>query len=406
MIAILWRALRAHAWLRLFIAALMVSSVGNGLTFILTLAQLQQLGASPLSFALTFVLATLPGLAGSLLGEKQLARQSSLAIIRRAQWLGLAGLLLPWLGIRWHSVPLLQLAEGISAFSAGLALPAISRLLKSQLTETDLPAAAAVDTLAFSCYVLFGVGIGSWLYQPDAALFLLQLDAASYLLAIFLLCLTGKHCTATIPPVSQINRPPPAINPTQRAALLLLPALALVGAPPMALLPVLYPDTGAENQLLPLLFVRSVGQLCGPFLVPERWLSGKKTPVLLITLCLCIFITCYLALPLANKLSVAFALIFIAHIASNIVFTLGWLGLLHQFDAANIGRASAISYRRQLMAAAISAMLAGGLATLFSAPIAIAITSGSGLLIAIVTLWYLHGRAAFAINPSPDSRVQ
>jgi hypothetical protein len=59
----------------------------------------------------------------------------------------------------------------------------------------------------------------------------------------------------------------------QKRSLLILPALAAVGSPAMALLPALaqqlHPQDAA-GLALPLLFARSLGQLCGPMLLKRE----------------------------------------------------------------------------------------------------------------------------------------
>jgi hypothetical protein len=64
-----------------------------------------------------------------------------------------------------------------------------------------------------------------------------------------------------------------ALTVRQKRSLLILPALAAVGSPAMALLPALaqqlHPQDAA-GLALPLLFARSLGQLCGPMLLKRE----------------------------------------------------------------------------------------------------------------------------------------
>lgn len=186
---------------------------------------------------------------------------------------------------------------------------------------------------------------------------MLLLDAASFIGAIgLLLTLPALAAGKRQPPVQPLPRTLPA---RQRHALAILPALGAVGAPAMALLPALLPAAHATS-LLPLLLARSLGQLCGPLLVPRHRLGHPNRALMLA--CLAGFSTCYLAVAWQPWPALAWALVFLAHLLSNVVFSLGWHGLLLAFDAQHAAAASARSYRAQVLVAAGTSLLAGWLA--------------------------------------------
>ncbi|UTH72538.1 hypothetical protein [Chromobacterium sp. IIBBL 290-4] len=402
MFLIFRQALRRHAWLRLFCGALALSSIGSGLTFIVVFAALSRLQASPSSFALAFILSSAPGLAGSKLGEKLLRRADCRHALMLAKAIGLIGLILPALGLHWQSIPVLQLAESVSSLAAGLALPAISHYSKAKLAENELAAAAFIDTLVFACHVLLGIGIGVWLEGRIDDSLLLLLNAGSYALAIALLCRLPalRSETGAQAPVQAL---PPQLDSAQRGSLLLLPALTAVGAPAMALLPTLTPHASSPQQtVLALLFARSLGQLCGPLLIRERQLQNQ--PLRLILLCLAGFVGCYQMAAVLPWLSAALILVFLAHVLSNVVFCLGWHGLLRRFDAAQIAAASACSYRRQVWVAALSAAAAGLLADEIGSQTALLLCSGSGLSLSAAVLW--RSRLSPAVSPRDDATRQ
>ena len=115
----------------------------------------------------------------------------------------------------------------------------------------------------------------------------------------------------------------------------LLPALALQLRP-----------QDAAGLALPLLFARSMGQLCGPLLLKRDSLArfAARTPRLL--LCLGIFLAAYGMLPfMANWAGYAPGMIFVAHLASNVLFAAGTFGMLSHFQDRQIAVASGKAWR-------------------------------------------------------------
>lgn len=357
MFPLFWRALCAHAWLRRLCAALLLSSAGNGLSHIVLYAELLQRQAPPASLALGFVLSSAPGWLGSLLGEHALRRGDCRHVLILGELAGLAGLGLLWHALAQPGTLWLQLGTACTALGGGMALPALAHYGKARLSTAELPAAALLDTLAFSCHVLLGVALGVLLQPRLGSAPLLLLDAASFIGAIgLLLTLPALAAGKRQPPVQPLPRTLPA---RQRHALAILPALGAVGAPAMALLPALLPAVHVTS-LLPLLLARSLGQLCGPLLVPQHRLGQHNRALMLA--CLAGFSTCYLAVAWQPWPALAWALVFLAHLLSNVVFSLGWHGLLLAFDAQHAAAASARSYRAQVLMAASTSLLAGWLA--------------------------------------------
>lgn len=377
MFPLFWRALCAHAWLRRLCAALLLSSAGNGLSHIVLYAELLQRQAPPASLALGFVLSSAPGWLGSLLGEHALRRGDCRHVLILGELAGLAGLGLLWHALTQPGTLWLQLGTACTALGGGMALPALAHYGKARLSTAELPAAALLDTLAFSCHVLLGVALGVLLQPRLGSAPLLLLDAASFIGAIgLLLTLPALAAGKRQPPVQPLPRTLPA---RQRRALAILPALGAVGAPAMALLPALLPTAHATS-LLPLLLARSLGQLCGPLLVPQHRLGHPNRALMLA--CLAGFSTCYLAVAWQPWPALTWALVFLAHLLSNVVFSLGWHGLLLAFDAQHAAAASARSYRAQVLVAASTSLLAGWLAGHAGAAAALLACSLAGWLLA------------------------
>ncbi|MBS6739759.1 MAG: MFS transporter [Enterobacteriaceae bacterium] len=389
------RALRTHRWLRLLLCAFVLSSLGNGLTQVLVFGQLLRWHASPSTLTLAYLLATLPGFVGSLAGEKLCRRLSPLSLLIITELLGMVALALPLFGLVYHSIPALLMVQSAEALLGGMSWPALALVFKRGLTHDELPAATGMESVIFASQVLLGTGVGVLLFDRVAPLILLSIDALSFLASVALLMLTRAHYRAhdmsnrnNGKPLSTIAWP--SLTAAQKRSLLILPALAAVGSPAMALLPALaqqiHPDD-ASGLALPLLFARNLGQLCGPLL-----LNGEKLPHYarrnrLLVLCLAIFLGAYGLLPLlSEEKSAALGLIFIAHLASNVVFAVGTFSLLAGFSGDEIPAASAKAWRWQTLTATLMTTIAAWLASEWGAAQSLYSVSLSALLLMSVVM--------------------
>lgn len=388
------RALRAHRWLRLLLCAFVLSSLGNGLTQVLVFGQLLRWHASPSTLTLAYMLATLPGFVGSLAGEKLCRHFSPLPLLILTELLGMAALALPLLGILHHNIPALLMVQSAEALLGGMSWPVLARVFKRGLTQEELPAATGMESVIFASQVLLGTGVGVLLFDYAAPLTLLSIDALSFMASMGLLIMTMANYRAHHPGNSDESRSSPIVSwpsltTAQKRSLLILPALAAVGSPAMALLPALAqqirPDDAA-SLALPLLFARSLGQLCGPLL-----LNGEKLPHYarrnrLLLLCLAIFLGAYSLLPLLSGKRVLLGLIFIAHLASNMVFAVGTFSLLAGFSDDQVPVASAKAWRWQTLTATLMTAITAWLANEWGAALALYSVSFSALLLMSVVM--------------------
>jgi len=391
-------ALRCHRWLRLLACAFIFTSLGNGLTQIVVFGLLLQWAAPLTLLTLAFLFATLPGFIGSMLGEKLCLRFSPVALLGFTELLGLLALLFPLFGVNNHSIPALLAVQSTEALLNGMSWPALTLLLKRGLSEKELPAATCFENVIFASQVLLGTGLGVVLFHQIPVLALLAIDAVSFLGSLVLLLLAGRIFAARTPPfpdesMSSVTLRWQTLSTRQKRSLLLLPALAAVGSPAMALLPALaqqiQPDDAA-GLALPLLFARSLGQLCGPMLLkrdsPSR--SFAKTPLLL--LCLVVFLAAYGVIPLfSGWMACALGTIFVAHLASNVVYAAGTFGVLSHFDAAQISSASGKAWRWQMASASLFTGIAAVSASRFGAAYALyGVSTGALLLVALMLSRY------------------
>ena len=183
----LMRALRVHRWLRLLLGAFVLSSVGNGLTQVLVFGLLLDWQAPPSTLTLAYMLATLPGFLGSLVGEKLCQSISPARLLILTETLGLAALSLPLLGLLHHSITALFLVQSLEALLGGMSWPALALLFKRGLSAHELPAATAMETTIFASQVLLGTGIGVLLFGTVDPRLLLAIDALRPLAEIILL---------------------------------------------------------------------------------------------------------------------------------------------------------------------------------------------------------------------------
>ncbi|EPQ9457750.1 MFS transporter [Enterobacter cloacae complex sp. 2024EL-00711] len=391
-------ALRCHRWLRLLACAFIFTSLGNGVTQVVVFGLLLAWSAPPALLTLAFLFATLPGFIGSLISEKLCVRYSPIPLLILTEGLGLLALLFPLLGVHYHSIPALLAVQSTEALLNGMSWPALTLLFKRGLREAELPAATCLENVIFAAQVLLGTGLGMVLFQKIAILALLAIDATSFLGSLFMLWLAGRVFLAPTLAVPTEEKAPAALRwqmltIRQKRSLLILPALAAVGSPAMALLPAMaqqiHPQDAA-SLALPLLFARSMGQLCGPLLLKRDSLTrfAARTPRIL--LCLGIFLTAYGMLPLLSGwIACALGMIFVAHLASNVLFAAGTFAVLSSFQTTHMASASSKAWRWQTLSASlftgIAAMAAAGFGSIQAL---YSVSSAALILVALIMYVY------------------
>ena len=391
----LMRALRVHRWLRLLLGALVLSSVGNGLTQVLVFGLLLDWQAPPSTLTLAYMLATLPGFLGSLVGEKLCQSISPARLLILTETLGLAALSLPLLGLLHHSITALLLVQSVEALLGGMSWPALALLFKRGLSAHELSAATAMETTIFASQVLLGTGIGVLLFGTVDPRLLLAIDALSFLAAIILLVLTSltyrtHHDKHREDGEVSVRLSWALLSRRQKRSLLILPVLAAVGSPAMALMPALVQQIQPDHATalaLPLLFARSLGQLCGPLLLDSKKLPGYASRNRVLLMCMGIFLGAYGLVPLvAGQLAAISGLIFVAHLASNVLFAVGTFSLLAGFSIAQVSAASARAWRWQTITATVVTATAAVLAASWGAMQALYSVSLGALLLAALVM--------------------
>ncbi|MGY3094947.1 hypothetical protein ACVW03_000762 [Pantoea agglomerans] len=292
------RALRSHVWLRFLGFAYILSSLGNGLTQVIVFGQLLNWQASPAILTIVYMLSMLPSFMGSILGEALCKKVSPLRILIFTELLGLLALVFPLYGLLHHNVPALLAVQCAEALFSGMSYPALALLFKRGLAHDELPAATAMETIIFASQVLLGTGLGVLLFDLISPLNLLAIDAVSFVASTALLLTSASVFQAmelqpekAVPDTHKLFWR--CLSPLQKRSVMLLPALAAVGSPAMALLPALAQEIRPEESAglaLPLLFARSLGQLCGPLMLDAGKLQRYSANNWLLLLCLGIYI--------------------------------------------------------------------------------------------------------------------
>jgi hypothetical protein len=393
MFLLLLRSLRQYRWFALLGGALLLSSVGNGLTYVIVFGKLLTLEAKPSALTLAYILALAPGIPGSMVAEKLMNKLPLIPLLAFGEILGLVGLIFPLCSLYNDSQILLLLSQAVAAFASGMMVPVLSQLLKNGLHAADLPAASGLETLIFAANVIFGIGIGTLLYGKLSALVLLALDALSFVLATGLLFAAYKsyrrvHQQDMGEKETEVALRWRTLSQRQRRGLLMLPALALVGAPAMALLPALATHFGGEtvDTGLMLLLARSTGQLIGPLLLSENQLRRYTDKISFAIIFFALFIICYGLVSVTNRQWLAMMLIVLAHISTNIVYVLATLNIMRSFPASLTGKAMAKSWRLQLLITLILPLIAGFAADRYDPVWVLYFSAGSGFMTVVIGL--------------------
>lgn len=369
-------ALRSHRWLRFLGVAYILSSLGNGLTQVMIFGQLLHWHASPATLTIVYMLSMLPSFIGSIWGEKLCKKTSPLRILIFTEISGLLALVFPLYGSLYHNVPALLVVQCIEALLSGISYPALTLLFKRGLRHDELPAATAMETIILASQVLLGTGLGVLLFGLIPPLYLLAIDALSFTVSANLLIMSvAAFCGAVRQPTETMQGRQASlwrvISPLQKRSIMLLPALAAVGSPAMALLPALAQEIRPEDSAglaLPLLFARSLGQLFGPLMLDTNKLQLYAVNNRVLLTFLGIFIGSYFLLPLsAGSSYIGLILIFSAHMASNIVFALGTFGILRNFPQTQVAKASAMSWRMQVLTTTVFTGITSAMAQYFGA---------------------------------------
>lgn len=331
------------------VAALFISGIGTAFTSVAVYSELAFRQSHPTLYTLAFILGLAPAVISSQVAGMYLTRFSA------TRWFGLmqmiaAIMLLPAI-FGSKSIALLLSAEAISSFVGGLIMPAYRYMERQSFKDDELPTAAVLDVFIFSLNFIFGQGLGALLYPLMGTQLFLIIDLMSYVLAAVIIFLSNdiSYSSAETKESSTFNYS--QLTSLQRRALWLYPFLSFICGSLMSILPFKATQYDPSIKIIflsPVLLLissRTLGQMVGPFVI-----RGEKFMTLLkdtrfIPFCLTLFIVLYGITFNIHSLVLSAVLIVLAHIFSNIVYTVANFAITRCFDSSNITMAAARNYQ-------------------------------------------------------------
>lgn len=401
----IYEIIRRRPEFGLLTLAMFLSNLGSGLTQVALYSQLNEVKAGSEAFAVAFALAIIPGLFVGQIAAKLSGRFNWAKVLIGAQVLGGLGVVPALFGARTHSVPLFLTAEFAAALTAGLAYPIQQSLIKRLFSSDELGVVLKIDTLSFATTVLVGLGVGSLLIGVFGGTVYVAVDIGTYAAAAAVIGVALKLRPASFvphaaPPSTTIagstaTAPHAGLSPAQRRALSILPILALVGTPAMSLLPYAAMRFGADFAVgsatiapsVAFIFAKSLGQMLGPMLVPQKLLAPLTRSSKGLSAALSVFAAAYCFALTTSSPTLGLALVMLAHIASNVVFMVGLFAMQSAFSACEMAARSAFQYRLQLAIMTGASLAAGFLAKYVPAPVVVV-----GALVAGAVAYAASGR--------------
>ena len=357
------------------ILALFLSSVGSGVTQAVVLGELGRLGADGFTLSLVFVLGLVPGFLSSRVAVGWVNRFGLERVLPIVQIAGIPAVIFGGVGLALNLPWLLLGVEAMSSAVWGMTVPFVNSMVTAELDESELAPFSRFENSIFSSQAILAFGIGTLLWPYVGAYPLFGLDLISYFIAAFCFraFLVNRKRSAEVSKVGSSAVPRPAWKswtPIQKRQLAIVPVLALAASPAMALLPLLGQKWGALAVMggitlsppLVLMFAKTVGQVVGPWFATDGIMDRISQRRMWLPVLLIGFMGFYLLASQVQRLGIAFCLIGIAHLLSNILFTAGYLGVRRGFQGEALVEASVLQYQVQLVVMSLSALAAGSFA--------------------------------------------
>lgn len=378
-----YKKLRPYA---IFLFATFFSGIGSGFIQVVVYNQIANLNLPPFYFGLAFACAVFPALVGSYVGRIIAEKETYNKYLFFSQ---LFAMLMIFIikSLAEKDFKFILLGELVTSFSASVAFPILQKLIKFTFNPESLPIAAKIDTYAYGANIIFGLGLGSVLSAIIGFNDMLLLAEVLYAISAMLFYFAYPENMEW----SQNLRTTErffwgTFTPQQKLAFVLMPTLIIVGTPATSLLPSIYNNfsNGEVNHfivspVLTLILFRSIGQFIGPLIIHndrfESLASSKQT----IYFCLLFFIATYCVIFNTDNFYFALLLIIIAHIASNVVFTLATYSMLASFSVDEIARISTVQYQINQIAITLTAIISGVIANAVGGQLTIILFAFLGL---------------------------
>jgi hypothetical protein len=407
----IWDCLRRNPWFAFITAGFLVTGIGTGLTQVAVFANLDRLGATPLNFAVAFAASVLPILISGEIGKSLVSRFDSFHVLIGVEVVGAISLLIPAIGIYSQSLSLLQAAPIFPALTAGLGVPAYSKIVKANAKAEDYTATAATESIAYAVNVMAGAGVGAIFYLVTPPLLYLGIDLASFIAAAVLIRSSQKR----VPKMAAAAKSETVTGRTLgtrhglAVPLLINAALALVTTPALALLPAVAQHFEASrvgltfsiSTVVVLIFARSLGQIIGPLLTTDAIINRFLTARWTMLLPAAGYLVLYVMVATTSNFLAAFVLVVAAHICSNLVFTTAQVAILRSFSKERIADASALSMQLQVLVMSALSIVTGLAAERASAQVVLIGFGLPAIGICALLTWNARALPAETIGDNP-----
>ncbi|NCN40838.1 MFS transporter [bacterium] len=352
--------------------ALFVSGIGTAFTSVAVYQTLSTMNWGASGFGLAFAAGLLPGMLTSTISGKHSYKWPVGKMLVAGQIIGLMALLFPIFGTGEYQIWWLLLSEVLASAVSGLLIPIFKSLERSSFEEDQFPSLASIDTFIITANFILGQGVGALLVSHLSLTLYLLFDVASYLIALILLWPLArklKSLSAEEEPGSDHRLPSFwALKPDQKKVLFLMNWLPLVTVPLMVTLPARGLEFGASSKVVgfltmtPALFLicgRTAGQILGPMVALKMNMERISQKSWSLSLALFLYIFGYTLAFLVPSLHLAVLCCMFAHLASNVVYSVGNFQLMKSFSASEIGWAAGFLYRSASLIMGVVALLAG-----------------------------------------------
>lgn len=378
-----YKKFRSYA---IFLFATLIAAIGGGFIQVVVYNQIANLNLPPFYFGLAFSCAVFPALLGSQVGKIISEKENYNKYLFFSQLFAVFMILLIKFIVE-NNLKFILLGEFVTSFAGSIAYPILQKLIKLTFDPERLPIAAKVDAYAYGANIILGLGLGAVLSAFIGFDTMWLIAAALYVVsAIAFYFSHSKNMTWEKNMQSTSVFWKRTFTSRQKLAFILMPTLIIVGTPPTSLLPSIYnnfPNDVVSNfiisPVMTLILFRSIGQFIGPLIVNNDRFEAFASNKQMINFCLIFFIAIYSIIFDTGNYYLALLLIVVAHIASNVVFTLATYSMLASFSTEEIAQISASQYQINQIAITLTAILSGVIANFLGGQLTIILFALIGL---------------------------
>lgn len=378
-----YKKFRSYA---IFLFATLIAAIGGGFIQVVVYNQIANLNLPPIYFGLAFSCAVFPALLGSHVGKIISEKENYNKCLFFSQLF--AVLMIVFIKfIVENNLKFILLGELVTSFVGSIAYPILQKLIKLTFDLEKLPVAAKVDAYVYGANIILGLGLGAILSAFIGFDTMLLVSATLYGLSAILFYFSSSK---NMKWEKKLQSPDyfwsRVFTSRQKLAFILMPTLIIMGTPPTSLLPSIYNNFSNEqvsnfmiSPVMALILFRSIGQFIGPLIVNNDKFEAFASNKQIINFCLLFFIAVYSIIFHTENYYLALFLVVIAHIASNVVFTLATYSMLVSFSTEEIAQISATQYQINQIAITLIAILSGVIANFIGGQLTIMLFALIGL---------------------------